>query len=411
MSGCARPRAQPDIVLVLVDTLRADALGCYGQPLPTTPAIDALSRRSRLVEDVVAPAPWTKPSLASLLTGLTVREHGVRKGLGRVLGREPAPVDASSDSTGGPPTTDALPEGPPTLAEELSSTHRTVALQSNPHCKAALGFGRGFHEYRDRTGATAAALVAEARTLFQEPRGNPLFLFVHVIDPHSEYRPQLAAYAPAPSSVAAITPMQLFRPPADPAFVERARLAYLSECSEVDRAIGVLDAATRRRSPRIVIAADHGEELADHGAFEHGHTLFEELLRVPFIATDARPAVDPGPMSLCDAPRVILGLQRDRPAPPPIVSEGLLYGPDRVAIRWGRFKLVDRLPGPVPDALYDLDADPGERSPLSPDTEEGRTLQAELLAIRERQRAGAAPRRVIDAATEKDLRSLGYIGP
>lgn len=391
----------PDVLFLLVDTLRADVLSSYGEPLPLTPHMDRLARRGRLDAQVQAPSPWTKPSVASLFTGLLPHQHGVLRGF-------------HADEEGGK-RVDRLPDGMPTLAERMRDAgYRTVALQSNPHASASQGFGRGFAEYREIFWASGRGLAYHARPILRG-EGGPLFLFVQMLDPHTPYVPRpfpfLDPSEPAPCLVA-LTDVRGSdgMPPHAPDLAGQARRAYLSEVLEVDAAVGaVLRAASERRSV-VVVTSDHGEELGDHGGFEHGHTLHEELLHVPriVVAPGLGPSLEPRPAALQDLfheiPRLALG---EAGAPgAPLLAEGILYGPERASLREGDRKLVVDPASARPVGEFDLAVDPGELTPQpSDDPERARRLYETLGSAV----APPAPTMEIDPKTAEAMESIGYV--
>lgn len=405
--GDGAPAASgPDVVLVLVDTLRADALSCYGQALPLTPHMDRLSRRGRLDEQVQAPSPWTKPTLASLFTGLLPHQHGVLKGL-------------HSDERGGN-RVDRLPEGMATLAGRLrEGGYRTVALQANPNASAAQGFDRGFDDYRERFWASGRGLVREGVPILKEPRTppsggrRPLFLFTHMLDPHTPYVPRPYPFddLPPPCMIALPDVRQDDGLPRQaPDLARDATRAYHSEVLDVDAAVGALVlAAGERRDLSFVVLSDHGEELGDHGGYEHGHTLYQELLHVPRIVTGPgiAPSLAPAPVALQDVHHELLARTIRVPAPPPspLLSEGMLYGPPRIALREGEAKLVADPASARPIAEFDLAGDPGEIAP-----HDGHDPELALRLVRTALAGVAppAPTAEVDPATEAALKSLGY---
>ncbi|RPJ43501.1 MAG: hypothetical protein EHM19_08595, partial [Candidatus Latescibacterota bacterium] len=175
LGGCGRrgaPPARPNIVLISIDTLRPDHLGCYGYERRTSPHIDRLAERGIVFEDAMSASCWTLPSHATMLTGLYPSFHGLQ-----------------DDGEG-------LPESIPTLAEELRrSGYRTLAAVSHVYVSSTYRLDRGFDRFDDsliRGGAEnprAAETVDRALALFDGTPEGPFFLFVHFFDPHSDYEP------------------------------------------------------------------------------------------------------------------------------------------------------------------------------------------------------------------------------
>lgn len=261
-AGCGRtpPAAvRIPVVVVSVDTLRADHLPVYGYRGVQTPALDALGRDSIVFTNAYSNVPLTLPSHAALLTGLLPFENGVRDNIGFRL----APARR-------------------TLATLLqSASYATGAAVSSYVLRADRGLAAGFDYYddsmpnnptRERAGMESAAALAKWGGAV---RDRPLFLFLHIYEPHAPYTPPepfASRYASAPydGEIAA----------ADAAvgsFVD-----FLKRAGLYDRAI-------------LVFLSDHGEGLGDHGEEEHGVFLYREALRVPsFSNGPARPARDRG---------------------------------------------------------------------------------------------------------------------
>lgn len=285
------PARRPNVVVYLVDTLRADHLGCYGYPRPTTPHIDAFASSALLFRRAVAQSSWTLPSTATVLTGLTPNHHGALE-----LGH-------------------AIRPGVPTLAETLGGAGwTTVAFVVNYLGSPAFGHGRGFarfHFYPEDPGRRPGLyLPADAlhrrlvRWLDHAPRDRPFFLYVHAADPHWPYlppprhaRPFVPRGTRPPAWRAVVHEEQRFFMGhedwgARPAEVSPDRLALLTdlydgEVHRADEAFGRLVDELGRRglldTTVVVLTADHGEELLDHDGLAHGQTLYEEVLHVPLL--------------------------------------------------------------------------------------------------------------------------------
>jgi arylsulfatase A-like enzyme len=317
--------ARPNLILVVVDTLRRDHLGCYGYGKPTSPKLDALAKQSILFQNVTAASSWTEPSTASLLSGLYPARHGAH---------EYAKV----------------PDSVEMLAETLKAAgYRTGAVSGNPNASPLFGFDQGFdsfffpgndvaREYPD-----VSELVAKAEEFLAKgdgaksssasaaatPSPTPFFLYLHVMNVHGPYK--------APPQ---FRERFLEEPHADFPFqndlwidllrhgnVERRKEVGASQLHDLtaryDGAIAytdqVLGEFLERRlakggaaSDLVVVTADHGEELFDHGGFGHGFTLHHELLDVPLLvrrpdAADAGKRID-APVSLVDLPATLLDL-------------------------------------------------------------------------------------------------------
>ena len=248
------------VLLISIDTLRADHLGCYGYNRDSTPTIDALAKQSAKFERAFAPVPLTLPSHAALLTGTYPFYNGVR------------------DQPGF-----RLPDDIPTLAEYFSRAgYATAAVLGSPVLSRRFGLSRGFGEYDDRFGASTvkteaglptvkrpAESVARLALAWLDCRtpGKSYFLWLHFYDPHLPYG------APEPF---------------------RSRFSsqpYDGEIAYADSALATLFAGLRRRglydSTVIALTADHGEGLGDHGESTHGYFLYDSTLRVPLLVKPA----------------------------------------------------------------------------------------------------------------------------
>ncbi len=314
----AGDRLRPDVLLITVDTLRADYIHAYGFPLEITPAIDALAARGVLFENAIAAATLTAPAHASIMTSRYVREHsiGARNG-------------------------DTRLEGLPTLAEHFAEAgYATAAFISNAVLRRRIGLDRGFETYDDALPSSeenrghyferiAEATAGEALDwLARRPDSRPVFLWLHLQDPHGPYTPpeewsdrvdrvplamkrSLEALE-ANSGRAGIPLYQLLGDLRDPALYA-AR--YAEEIQYADHWAGrVISAVERRGGERgsvILLTADHGESLGENGwFFQHGQSTAPELARVPLIV--AAPGLEParirGPVSHVDVAPTLLAL-------------------------------------------------------------------------------------------------------
>jgi len=383
------PAAGPDLVLISIDTLRRDAA-------QTMRSYDRLASSGLEFEAAQSPAPWTLPAVASLMTGVPPSVHG-------------AGVRAPGHYTGIDPTT-------PTLAETLARHGYDTAavLAPNPFVGAGYGFDRGFdHVHQpgwsphalprglDNQSAApvlgrvaqrllgtvldrshdGAMLTDHALEVLAQRRDRPLFLWVHYLDTHLPYS-HTTSPAVTTSARAVVTGkfhQELRRLDRSPALRDALWAAYMDEVRFVDQQTGrLLDAleAAPGRSRVVVLTADHGEEFFEHGGFEHGHSLFGELVDVPLVISGLGAVAGPvaAPVALSDVGATLLAAA-GRPAPartgvnlaglvPPgraLRSGNLLRGaPDRLfAVRRGRWKAIAEQG--AAGALYDLEADPGER--------------------------------------------------
>ncbi|MSR62990.1 MAG: hypothetical protein EXS08_11150 [Planctomycetes bacterium] len=443
LAACARTRSDaPRVVLILVDTLRRDSLSCYGGARPT-PAIDALAARGLRFEQAISSAGWTLPAAASILTGVSPAVH-------QAHGKKTRLTPISKDV--------------PTGAELLSAAGvRTLAFTNAAFVNPLLGLTRGFefeshHHAYNRDIRRADATLAAASSELEKDDGRPVFCLVHLFDPHLDYDPPgefATRYTEGLSAArrplhwedcSTVLPGQ--KEQVTPEHVARVRAAYDAEVAFVDQEIGRFVEALRARGElertTIVLSADHGEEFWEHGAFEHGHSLYDELVRVPLVLV--RPH-EQRPGSVLDVPVRTLDLMPTvfellghapvdgfegesllpllggaAPEPRTALLDGTLYGFDKVGLRTERYKLVlDRDPrAAAPLELYDWRADPLELHDLAASEPDmvvrlSAELEARLSILNARAKT-QRPSEPLDLAPAKQeeilrqLESLGYGG-
>lgn len=413
-------RGHPNLVLIGIDTLRADHLGLGGYSAPTSPNLDRLAAGGTIFGDVLSMAPWTLPSFASALTGVAPGLHGAQL-TGPMRRMEAQPPDRLDPQI-------------PTLAMRLREQgYRTAAFYSNQFFAFGLAESFDHHAYHN---LPAADLIAVAQEWIRRHADRPFFCFVLLNDPHEPTTPPGEDLAPflARARAAGAEPsagelvryvrwgedggVPLGRPPAPEQARAHAaglvlkRAIYDATIRQVDRAIGGLQAQLEawQLAPRTLVSvfSDHGEEFCDHVEFArrwdhdprglygigHGHTQFQELLHVPWMAWG--PGVPAGvrrrePVSLGDlAPTLLEWLGFEPPAAPAdadevaraqygrsvatpqpddggperlLLAEAIAYGPDLVALRRGPWKFIAHRDG-RPLALFRLSSDPGEEHDL-----------------------------------------------
>ncbi len=281
-AAARRAPAHPNVVLILVDTLRRDRLTPYGYRRDTSPEIQRrLAARGTVVEEAYAQAPWTLPSLMAVMAGRYPGE----------MVREDRPGFAFS-----------LPAGIPTLAERLRGLgYRTAGFYANPTLHAGNGFARGFETFYtppptlESMRRHADDVTGRALPWLAAHRDRPFFLYVHYIDPHDPYdNPDVVGgrspFDPGYPGVVGgdwihgFYTGQLRLP--DPARdLVHINALYDSEVRYVDRFVGHLleGLGPALGETLVVLTADHGEELLDHGGWKHGQTLYDEQIRVPLI--------------------------------------------------------------------------------------------------------------------------------
>jgi arylsulfatase len=363
----APPARAPNVVLICLDTVRADHLGTYGYRRATTPTLDALAARSLVFADASATAGWTKPSVPSFLTGTYPSQHGVYEG--------------SAHAEEGA-VTDLLPEEALTLAEVFrASGYRTAAFVHNAQLRAGNGFEQGFERYEE---ANLDAREIRWRSLDwldrrpEDPRGAPFFLYLHFLDAHWPYpAPEewITRFAPAETTARfrGRESKALYRAINDGEHLmtdeDRAALIALYDgaLAYLDAELGHFLAGLALRGLAddtiVCIVADHGEEFGEHGKVGHGHGLWEPLLRVPWIlhVPGSAPERRAAPVSLIDlfptllaaaglaAPAGHEGVNRlaEPDAARPVLAEH--KAPDRYfqSLRDGSSKLQRRFTPPV----------------------------------------------------------------
>ncbi len=285
---CSKQQTRLNLVLIGIDTLRRDHLGCYGYDRQTSPNIDKLASEGVLFENVVSQAPWTLPSFASIFTSLYPSQHGAGF------------IEPGAGSFG-----HRMRSGFPTLGLMLlKQGYSTAAIINAPALAPEFGVDRGFEYYLttprwDRR--TADETTEDALRWIGRHNSEPFLMFVHYFDPHVTYEPP-APYdtlfdpdytGPLGNSFDRDTYFQkqkwlsnLDDPEVRKAW-DHIRALYDGEIAFTDKAVGdLLDGLEKlglRNNTLIVLISDHGEEFFDHKGFEHGHTLYEELIKVPLI--------------------------------------------------------------------------------------------------------------------------------
>ncbi len=271
------PGEGPNIVVYMIDTLRADHLGAYGYERATSPSLDALAAEGTLFTNAIAQSPWTKPSVASVLTGLNPQIHGVN-------GRK-----------------DALSLEATTLAELLwEAGYYTGAIYTNGNL-SHMGLGQGYKDYEHlREGTTRSIHVLSDqlnehafRWLERRDKNKPFFLYLHATDPHSPYTPpdgyleRLDLEVSDPDAGLIENVNKLKRGEVDEQQLADLVALYDAEILFNDEQFGRLVAELKRQglyeNTLILVVSDHGEEFFDHGWWQHGKTLFQEQLAVPLI--------------------------------------------------------------------------------------------------------------------------------
>ena len=271
-----------NIVLITIDTLRADHLSCYGYERETTPNIDKIASKGFVFKDVIAPSSWTSPSMVSLFTSVYPINHGIVKGF--IQEKKIVNQEVFSDEL-------------ITLAEILRSRgYATFGVASNLHLCEDYGFARGF-DYFKCLSFHPAPSVNKTLSLWEKEIGeaDKFFLWLHYFDPHHYYRarsPWIEQYAPeslthelklykkSKEELFALIPMLREE---DKALSNLVAL-YDSEVNYVDYHIGeIIQKFGFDEDTLLIITSDHGEEFLEHGMLGHAHNLYGETIDIPLI--------------------------------------------------------------------------------------------------------------------------------
>jgi arylsulfatase A-like enzyme len=443
--GCNQGRA-PNILLVVIDTLRADRLGAYGSTSGLTPFLDDLSRRSTVFRNAYAPTSWTCPSVASLLTSRYPSQHHVVSFASPVAAEEV------------------------TLAEALQPLRYIGGgFSANFRLLDSLGYGQGFQHWETDTQYEGKMPADELHRrafawldgAWSAASGQPALLYLQYMEPHAPYDPpepyrsNMAPQVPATAELAVMNQKLLTM---DWLGIKRGDVALLAslydgEVATVDAALRQLFGELERRGllddAIVVVTADHGEEFREHGGLGHGRTLYDETVRVPLLV------IAPGyaggrtveqNVSLLDIAPTLLDLL-GLPEEPRFEGHSLvpLLAPESWRARLRAWWRTPRAPADVllqlestespldlrehkagilrrslkllvatggqPEA-YDLEHDPQEKHANPAEVEQdasalARALDADRLALDAR--SGVAAKAVpLDESTREKLRALGY---
>jgi arylsulfatase A-like enzyme len=396
--------SSPNVILISIDTCRADHLGCYGFARRTTPNIDAIAEQAILFENAVSPIPLTLPAHCSMLTGAYPLYHGVHDNLRYHL-----------DETN------------VTITEILKERgYITAAFVSSFVLDRRFGLGQGFDIYNDRFEKPAAAEQDKERRgeetsrlacrFLEEHRDEPFFLFLHYFDPHTDYNP--------PQPFASQYADDLYS----------GEIAYCDQC--IGQVIDKIKSLNLYDSSLLIIVGDHGESLGQHGEAEHDYYIYQGNIKIPFIVRAPRmrqPKRINGAAGLVDVVPTILGCL-DVPIPAHIQGEDLseysrrtapseteryVYCESLTATKYAcnpllglvskRWKYIET----TRPELYDLSRDPVEKNNLAAkETKQARFMQGQLWDLT----AGLVSKEGIDGKMELDeqsrrrLESLGYVG-
>jgi arylsulfatase A-like enzyme len=448
------------VLVVVIDTLRRDAVSAYGGARKTTPQIDALAQQGVRFDDVTAPASWTWPSHASLFTGLMPWDHGAHA----------APT--AHEQADGVHFLSFLDPTVPTLAETLHAAgYRTEAVVVNPLLGPTFGLVRGFDHVSAEPNDGGAGKAAQAVIADADPR--PLFLFVNLFAPHGPYlmspapwaqqhaeeltpagapawlAPYLVKEAPGvdlaqytdpkePNGYQRFVRKELAMPPEGLALL---RDLYDGEVLAADYVLhGIVNAWAGRPGAVLAVTSDHGEYFGEHGLLEHGRTLYSEVTAIPLVlvAPGRLPAgkVVSTPVQLQDLFPTVLdlaGVSATAPTPDahsllPVVDGAARPGPI-LAGEWPDPFWAHQVGGPFAKGwrlcrdgdlaavvshdgsgeLYDLKADRGMTHDLAADHAADLDRLRQLCAHTWQEHPHET--HAVDAAELERLQALGYVDP
>ena len=444
--GAGTTERPKNLLMISIDTLRPDHLGCYGRGRDTSPTIDGLAAQGVRFTDVTSASPWTLPSHASMFTGLYPSHHGVKDH-----------VNALADET-------------VTLAEEFQQHGFQTFAVVNTYNIAEPEFGlrQGFDQFRyvqeqvvadPATGQKSIinsgediVRVAVQKMLAKRDPAAPFFLFMHFYDVHTDFTPSqeyvdkfVSPYSgKMKGTTDQLNQLRNKKDPLSEADLRWLKEMYDAEIRQLDdllgRFLGELEQLGLAKDTLVVITSDHGEEFLEHGGLLHGRTQYQELLSIPLILSG--PGVPSGkvvdaPVHLVDVVPTILaifgfdsGMQRDGvdltaawhdpssfPPERPLFGEadhnnrveGELVVDIKQMVRRGDDKLcLNRHTQEM--ELYDLGQDPGEQQNLlQKDPVKAKELRNELEQFRSSARVGAQGKAAEDVDLEL-LETLGYVG-
>ena len=425
------PANKPDIILINVDTLRADHLPLYGYARETSPHLARLAQKGTVYENVYSQSSWTSPSVASLFTGRRVDQH-------RTTGSHP------------------LRRREVTLAERLRGRgYRTAMVSANAIVSSLFamdqGFGAAIVIDEDTTNRLAEEVTAEGLRILSEPRRRPLFLYLHYMDPHDPYDPpepyrstfgDPTKPSTHPAYAEGRVPDDLFEIPqrrADriPDEDMRTLVSLYDGCilyvdAQLGRIVEAIEASANHRETIVIVTGDHGEAFGERGDVYHGNNLHAEEVSPPLLIArlgDRDGGLrDDRPVQSIDITRTVLemcGVPVPRKLPgqdlsrtegqrtdTPIRIDLAWSDRDQVALVQGGYKLIFTYPGDV--RLYDTIADPFELHDLwergEPNSrQQGQAMLDSIIKMEEDRSSWRPLGDGMDAARIEQLKALGYV--
>jgi len=423
-----KPSRRPNIILILVDALRADHVGAYGYERNTTPVLDRFARENVLFTRAVSASNWTPVSIASMFTGLYATSHGM--------------VPPARDHGTARFLSVRLGQKFDTLAEILKrGRYQTAAVITNSWLKKEFNYVQGFDTYESMVHRTANAVTESAARILTklQKKKTPFFLYLHYLDPHNPYEP------PPPYNRLFQGPLRNGRYSTD---IEKKLSLYDGEIRFADMKIGKFFEELRKRNlyedAFIIVIADHGEQFRERGHQGHGDRLYAEEIHIPLIIKsgesphEVRETVSNIDIYSTILKAVRLAIPENTPSIPlqderrlrkrtGVMSEsfqafhyksimtvdgkklimdfGSPYKPEYLSLPVEKIMTGAKVVG-----VFDLEKDPLEQTPLNDERLErdlrGR-LEKELswaMSLRKRAQKGK-----ISAKTLEELKSLGYL--
>lgn len=447
----AEPAARPNVLLIVIDTLRADRIAAQRNGVPVMPKLHEFAEESWWFENANSEASWTKPSVVSILTSLYPSTHRVQFG-----------IPGNWFKKDSPPPIEGIPvEKPTAMAYFKQHGYATAVVQSNRHLQPRYGFGYGCDAYDDTNWADGKTVTDLALGHAREMKG-PFFLYAHYIDPHAPYgapEPHRSAFGPVPEFAPedkdwlekedhfgpyymdkimndlGKKPQREFAPLSEQGR-ERLRMLYDGDCRYADAEVDRLIRSVLETSPNtiVVVTADHGEEFWEHGSIGHAKTVYQEVAHVPLLVRV------PGMPSLKISARVeTIDILPTLASATGLPGEAAWQGRSLLDPKLKSRPVFCETNGSLPETeidkrfvidgmhklirdhgnnaeVYDLKVDPREQKNLVEGDGEIRAALSDLLdkhiAAMQAHPAAQIPPAIfhLDDDTKRELEALGYIG-
>jgi len=429
--SCQKKNEAANIILITIDTLRADHLSCYGYYRNTSPKMDKIAKGGVLFQNAIASSSFTPPSMATIFTSKNPSSHGVKHGVfnkGNVYNQE------------------VLLGSFVTLAEVLKGNgYATFGFHTNPHLSSEFGFAQGFDFFKQYNFVDAKELNTEVLKFKEKiESGGKYFLWVHYFDPHWPYfkrEPWISSYSLYNGPVGEKGSDIKMWPEK---FAEKMHLKedknllsymvarYDSEINFVDKYVGELINSFKNDSHTLlIITSDHGEEFFEHGDFTHGFQLYEESIRVPLIINfpskipegmkvqtqvgiiDIMPTIldilDIKTSNEFEGKSIIPLISQNKKGERILYSELYRFGKKLVCARFKNCKYIYNIKENK-EEFYDLNSDPNEKSNIISKNEIMVVgLREGVKALVSSSKGLKTKEKPVGRDVLEDLRSLGYI--